>query len=205
METKLGHNRKLIVALYEAMGTSLFTYCILVSTADAIAASLSLFAMIVIFGPVTGGHFNPAVTLGVGLWQIFKGNIISSLIMSVLIIAGQLVGAVAGALLATVSLDVEGSVPKEYVPVLAPQATVVTEGKNGFHQDFQTLWSQMLCTFIFVSVILMLKGKAAPSKDLIHVGLTVALVLWALITLDFHTGACFNPAVAIGQTFMQTT
>ena len=120
METKLGHNRKLIVALYEAMGTGLFTYCILVSTADAIAASLSLFAMIIIFGPVTGGHFNPAVTLGVALWQIFKGNVISTLIMSVLIIAGQLVGAVAGALLATFSLDVEGSVPKEYVPILAP-------------------------------------------------------------------------------------
>lgn len=55
---------------------------------------------------------------------------------------------------------------------------------------------------IFVSVILILKGeRTAPTKDLIHVGLTVALTLWGLITLDYHTGACFNPAVAIGQTF----
>ena len=46
--------------------------------------------------------------------------------MSVLIITGQLVGAMAGALLATLSLDVEGAVPKEYVPILAPQNTVVT-------------------------------------------------------------------------------
>ena len=50
----------------------------------------------------------------------------------------------------------------------------------------------------------MLKGqKTGPTRDGIHVALTVALVLWGLITLDYHTGACFNPAVAIGQTFLQ--
>jgi len=57
-----------IVGIYEALGTALFTYCIIVSTANAVAASLGLFAMIVIFGSVTGGHFNPAVTIGVFLW-----------------------------------------------------------------------------------------------------------------------------------------
>lgn len=50
----------------------------------------------------------------------------------------------------------------------------------------------------------MLKGhRTGPTKDGIHVALTVALVLWGLITLDYHTGACFNPAVALGQTFFQ--
>lgn len=68
METKLGHNRKFIVSLYEALGTGLFCYCILVSTGDAIAGPIALFAMILIFGGVTGGHFNPAVTTGVLLW-----------------------------------------------------------------------------------------------------------------------------------------
>ena len=68
METKLGHNRKLIVSVYEALGTALFTYCIIVSTANALAGAFSLFAMILIFGSVTGGHFNPAVTVGVLIW-----------------------------------------------------------------------------------------------------------------------------------------
>ena len=50
----------------------------------------------------------------------------------------------------------------------------------------------------------MLKGhRTGPTKDGIHVALKVALVLWGLITLDYHTGACFNPAVALGQTFFQ--
>lgn len=80
METKLGSNRKFTVALYEAIGTALFTYCIIVSTADAVAAALSLFAMIVIFGKVTGGHFNPAVTMGVLVWQIAKGDPFSKII-----------------------------------------------------------------------------------------------------------------------------
>lgn len=88
METKLGHNRKFVVTIYEAIGTALFTYCILVSTGDAIAGALALFAMIVIFGDVTGGHFNPAVTLGVLVWQFFESDPISKLILSVMIIVG---------------------------------------------------------------------------------------------------------------------
>ena len=69
----------------------------------------------------------------------------------------------------------------------------------------QTIWSQFICTFIFVSVILVLKGSKsrAPTDDLVLVALAVALTLWALITLNYHTGACFNPAVACGQTFFQ--
>jgi len=204
METKLGHKRKFIVTLYEAVGTALFTYCILVSTADAIAAACGLFAMIVIFGDVTGGHFNPAVTLGVLVWQFFQSDPISKLLFSFLIILGQCLGALGGALLASYALRVDGTVPKEYIPILAPQNTVETQGASGFTEDFQAFWSQALCTFIFVSVILILKGhRTGPTRDGIHVALTVALVLWGLITLDYHTGACFNPAVALGQTFFQ--
>ena len=199
METKLGHNRKFVVTLYEAIGTALFTYCILVSGADAIAGALALFAMIVIFGDVTGGHFNPAVTFGVLVWQFFQSDPISKLIFSVMIIVGQCVGALGGALLATFALHVNGKVPEEYIPVLAPKITVDDKGGSGFSEDLQVFWSQTLCTFIFVSVILILKGRrTGPTRDGIHVALTVALVLWALITLDFHTGACFNPAIALG-------
>ena len=62
----------------------------------------------------------------------------------------------------------------------------------------------MLQTMIFVGVILTLKGpKSGPTKDGVHVALTVALALWGLITLDYYTGACFNPAVALGNTLLQ--
>ena len=67
METKVGSKRKLLVAFYEAFGTMLFTYCILLSFANPLTAAFALFSVIIIFGSVTGGHFNPAVTIGVYL------------------------------------------------------------------------------------------------------------------------------------------
>ena len=65
MEVSDGKNNKILVAVYEMIGTALFIYCILVSHANAIAVVVGLFMSIIIFGPYTGGHFNPAVTLGV--------------------------------------------------------------------------------------------------------------------------------------------
>ena len=73
MEVEGGQQRKALVATYELVGTALFIYMILVSKGDAMGVPLALFAMIVIFGGITGGHFNPAVTLGVyiheGKWK----------------------------------------------------------------------------------------------------------------------------------------
>ncbi len=86
METKLGHKRMCVVGIYEALGTALFTYCIIVSTANPVAAALGLFAMIVIFGSVTGGHFNPAVTIGVFMWQLAKSNPIKNILFAIVII-----------------------------------------------------------------------------------------------------------------------
>lgn len=136
METSLGHKRKLVVTMYEAIGTALFTYCIIQSTADAIAAACGLFAMIVLFGDVTGGHFNPAVTLGITVWQCSHGEPVKNLLFSFMIILGQCLGALGGALLAAFTLEVNGKVPKEYIPILAPQETVATSGSSGFNEDF---------------------------------------------------------------------
>ena len=47
------------------LGTALFVFGILVSGGNAIGVPLSLFAAILIFGGITGGHYNPAVSLGV--------------------------------------------------------------------------------------------------------------------------------------------
>ena len=65
MEVEGGSERKGTVVLCEMFGTALFIYGILVSRGDAIAVPLSLFASILIFGNITGGHFNPAVSFGV--------------------------------------------------------------------------------------------------------------------------------------------
>ena len=72
-----GHDRKFTVCLCEAFGTALFIYGIMINGADNAGVAASLFASVLIFGGVTGGHFNPAVTLGVYFAEAdFFGNLI---------------------------------------------------------------------------------------------------------------------------------
>ena len=140
METKLGHERKLIVCLYEMIGAGLFCTGILISGANATAATMTIFAMIIIFGDVTGGHFNPAVTLGVLVWQ-FSSKPVANLLFAAMIIVSQCTGAILGGLLSSYILSVDGSVPIDLVAILAPQNTVTNKGEGGFVEDVQTFWS----------------------------------------------------------------
>lgn len=63
------NNLRELSAFCELLGTLLFTYIVIVSDANSIADSLSLFALLLIFGGVTGGHFNPATTIGVFIYE----------------------------------------------------------------------------------------------------------------------------------------
>lgn len=65
MEVPGGHERKGLVLSYELIGSASFIYMIIVSTGDSLAVPFALFTSIIIFGGITGGHFNPAVTAGV--------------------------------------------------------------------------------------------------------------------------------------------
>ena len=69
MDNKRGHSRKGLVCLNEFLGQIFFMYIVLVSGGTVsdiwgIAGPLALFAVINIFGGISGGHFNPAVTAG---------------------------------------------------------------------------------------------------------------------------------------------
>lgn len=190
MEVDKGSDNKITVVIYEMLGTALFLYGILVSRGQELAVPLTLFACIVIFGNVTGGHFNPAVSLGV--W-IARGKLLSDLVFLLMIIVGQLVGAFLAIALAWLSLfakfDDKFSIrtPAYACPVDVNDAEKACDGAdgNGFHYDFQAIYTQVICTFIFVSVILMVKGigkeNMAPTSDGMLGPLTVALTLAGLI------------------------
>lgn len=64
METEHGQKFKKMVCIYEMAGTALLVYAVNVSHGDPIAISFSLFTAIMIGGPISGGHFNPAVSTG---------------------------------------------------------------------------------------------------------------------------------------------
>lgn len=70
METKKGENMKISCAAFEAVGTAFVTYGLLVTQGTAnyfggpmSIASLMMAAFMMICYDVTGGHFNPAITL----------------------------------------------------------------------------------------------------------------------------------------------
>jgi glycerol uptake facilitator-like aquaporin len=68
MEVKGGHQLKGWVLLFEFIGTANLLYAINTSTEGGMApwgAGLTIMGNICMFGYVTGGHFNPAITLAV--------------------------------------------------------------------------------------------------------------------------------------------
>ena len=81
MEVIGGKERWYHVVLYEFVGTAfLITAVNMTSDTESgalepIGVGLMLMCNILIFGRVSGGHFNPAVTTGILLYEGLKGNI----------------------------------------------------------------------------------------------------------------------------------
>merc|ERR1712127_648190 len=83
------------------IGTANLLYAINSSAANnngdwlPFAVGLTIFGNICIFGEVSGGHFNPAVTIGVLIAEGSK-NLGRNIIFAVMIILAQIVGAILG-------------------------------------------------------------------------------------------------------------
>ena len=62
--------------------------------------------------------------------------------------------------------------------------------------DINVFTNEIMCTFIFISVILMVKGKyTADARVGIGAAMCVVLTLLCCISASNKLGACFNPAV----------
>ena len=105
MEVISGKSNKLIVCIYEFLGTALLIYAINLGAngiAPNFAIAFMIFALILLGGPISGAHFNPAVTLGVYVsnrfwrqdWAFFLAITFSQLIgglFGILLVWGSLV------------------------------------------------------------------------------------------------------------------
>jgi len=106
MDNERGHSRKFLVAANEFMGQVFFMYIVLVgsvtgSDAWGISGPLALFVMINIFGGISGGHFNPCVTLGVYVREAEWGRNLPFMLMYLM---AQFSGAIVGMFLGTLAL-----------------------------------------------------------------------------------------------------
>lgn len=134
-----------------------------------------LVVLITILGPVSGAHFNPAVTLVFALRREIEAG------AAILYAAGQIVGGIAGALLAHAMFE---------LPLLQASATVRTGGAQWLAEG--------VATFGLVFTILAgLRFRADAIPWL--VGLYITAAYWFTASTSFA-----NPAVGMARAFTDT-
>lgn len=141
-----------------------------------LAIGLSLMVMIFSGGHISGGHFNPAVTLAV--W--WRGKCPAKDVVPY--IASQIIGAVAAAF-----------------AVIYLQGTKGTPGDIKIGQAFV---AELLGTLALAWVVLNVATTKANANNSFYglaIGMTVTAMAFALGPVSF---AAFNPAVAIGAVAM---
>lgn len=203
MEVPKGSERKMTVCLLELLGTALFVYGILINGADNAGVALSLFASVVLLGGVTGGHFNPAVTIGV---YLAEAKFATNFLFMIEIIISQCIGGLIAIAMAYPSLydSATGKPVEGWTVKLCPKYFFTADAQcdaqfhGHYHLTLNTLVNEIVCTFIFVSVILMVKNASInPNRDGIAGALAVVATLMGMIKTGMRLGACFNPAVGL--------
>jgi len=147
-----------------------------------LAIGVALMVMVYAGGHVSGAHYNPAVTLGV----LIRGRIKPAEAVPYMIV--QIVAAVVAAFVVRYLLGAEKM--DEHAAAANPDAIIA-------------LLAELLGTFALVFVVLNVataKATAGNSYFGLAIGLTVTAMAYALGGLS---GGAFNPAVAVGISFMK--
>jgi len=208
MEIPGGHNHKKRVAIYEFFGTSVLVWAVLISGGSAFAVPFVFFGLIMACDNVSGSHFNPAVTTGVYFTtKNFKGNFSFYLVILLAEFAGGLFGLFLSWIVLLPNPIANGfdAVPAMWIPTLCPNG--IGDRGNPYACDTDksreraTFFLQMMSTFVFVFVVMMVKGKfSSPTNDGTLGAISVSAALFAQINVCGNLGgACFNPAVALAQ------
>jgi len=136
----------------------------------AIGFGLGLLAAIAVAGPISGGHFNPAVTLGALLDKRIDPPAAAGYVLA------QVVGAVAASGL---------------IFTISDQATVAgTKNLPGVVSELGAFTVEVVLTAIFVAVILTVTKRAAE-----HAMTVIPLTLLAIHAVGIpFSGASVNPA-----------
>lgn len=134
-----------------------------------------LVVLITVLGPISGAHFNPAVTVALSLNKAINASIAAPYI------GAQILGGLAGTLAAHLMFD---------LPVFQVSLT----SRTGISQ----WWAELVATFGLVGIIL---GGLRFRADAIPwlVGLYITAAYWFTASTSFA-----NPAVAIARTFTDT-
>lgn len=158
METK-NKDKKIAVAVYELLGTAFIMYGLMMDQGEPGKATVGItFAMMILAWNLSGGHFNPAISIGMYVSEKdFGGNIVTLLIM----LASQFAGAILGILFGYFSLiDVtyqdghmrpeyteEAKVPGVWVGQIKPTAPSYKTTEL-FTRSWQTFFAMLVSSMI---------------------------------------------------------
>ena len=134
-----------------------------------------LVVLILIFGPVSGAHFNPAVTIAVALRGGFSWSEVAAYILA------QVAGAIAGVFAAHAMFD---------LPILQ----IATHARVGLSQGF----AEVVATFGLVLTIFGCVSRA-PAAVPYAVGLYITAAYWFTASTSFA-----NPAVTLARALSDT-
>jgi len=154
----------------------------------AFAFGLAQVAAIYGIGPISGGHVNPAVSLGV--WTAGR--------MSARDMIGYWIAQCAGAILAAwVLLVIANGVESGYSVALSGLAQDGWgPGYQGGYDITSAIVFEFVATLIFVIVILGCTQKSAPAG---FAGLAIGITLLVIHIFGIHiTGVSVNPARSLG-------
>lgn len=147
---------------------------------NSTATMLGLTVLILLFGPVSGAHFNPAVSLAD--WFLGRRSPRGMSLTEVgAYSAAQVVGAVAGCILANAMFEVGTSVS-------------TTDRDTGGH-----LLAEVVATAVLVALIFALARSGRGALAAPAVGAYIGAAYWFTSSTSFA-----NPAVTIGRAFTDT-
>jgi len=213
METPFGKHFQRTVCVYELLGTALLMFAVVMAAGNALFVVFMLWAILMIGGGITGGHYNPAVSTGVFIW---RRKYAEDFHLYISMMASQFVGAAIGCLFGFLmigsfsnewyAINPAGSIPAKWVPHFAPEDPL-TDGHATTERGWSTFIIQVMCTGIFVFIILINKSPAEvqPSQVPALQCLSIALALYAMIHVSKYGGPCMNPAVGLVGTIYSAT
>jgi len=143
--------------------------------ANAIATGATLYVIITIFGPISGAHFNPVVTLAMFLRRQISSR------KSIAYVVFQILGGICGTAVAHMMFE---------LPVLQFSTTA----RTGLSQYF----SEVIATFgLLLTILFGVKHKIEAVPTLVALYITAAY--WFTASTSFA-----NPSVTIARTFSDT-
>jgi len=155
----------------------------------SLSLGFGVLGMIYAFGDISGGHFNPAVTVAMVLTGRTKPADAVGYVLSQ--VAGGVVGVLAIAGVA------HGS-PSLWSKVTAAGAAFASQGYSGNGSPYlvavgSVFLLEVVLTFFLVTVILLATREEGSARNLAPVGIALTLAMTNLIAIPID-GASINPA-----------